>query len=154
MSVSPAAELLRYRQTRIDSVGRKENTPYASVHLFTNIFITESRRFMYLCGFQLLAVTKSRTETWELRLGDVGLGDVGLGDVGLGDVGLGDVRLGDVGRGDLETWESETWDSETWDSETWDSETWDSGTRNAGTRGRVETRERDKQVVICWRACQ
>ena len=144
MSVSPAAELLRYRQTRIDSVGRKENTPYASVHRFTNIFITESRRFMYLCGFQLLAVTKSRTETWELRLGDVGLGDVGLGDVGLGDVGL-----GDVGRGDLETWESETLDSETWDSETWDS-----GTRDAGTRGRVETRERDKQVVICWRACQ
>ena len=94
MSVSPAAELLRYRQTRIDSVGRKENTPYASVHRFTNIFITESRRFMYLCGFQLLAVTKSRTETW------------------------------------------------------------DSGTWDAGTRGRVETRERDKQVVICWRACQ
>lgn len=46
MSVSPAAELLRYRQTRIDSVGRKENIPYASVHRFTNIFITESRRFM------------------------------------------------------------------------------------------------------------
>ena len=46
MSVSPAAELLRYRQTRIDSVGRKENTPYASVHRFTNIFIPESRRFM------------------------------------------------------------------------------------------------------------
>ena len=101
MSVSPAAELLRYRQTRIDSVGRKENTLYASVHRFTNMFITESRRFMYLCGFQLLAVTKSRTETWELRLGDVGLGDVGLGDVGLGDVGLGDVGLGDVGLGDV-----------------------------------------------------
>ena len=64
MSVSFAAELLRYRQTRIDSVGRKVNISHASMHRFTNIFTTESRRFMpkqtylftavYLCGFQLL----------------------------------------------------------------------------------------------------
>ena len=45
MSVSWAAELLRYRQTRIDSVGHKVNIPRASVHRFTNIFI-ESKRFM------------------------------------------------------------------------------------------------------------
>ena len=137
MSVSPAAELLRYRQTRIDSVGRKENTPYASVHLFTNIFITESRRFMYLCGFQLLAVTKSRTETWKPRLGDVGLGDVGLGDVGLGDVRLGDVGLGDVGLGDVGLGDVGRGELETWESETWDSETWDSGTRGLGDAWRL-----------------
>ena len=101
--------------SRISSSQRAGASCLKQTYLFTAV---------YLCGFQLLAVTKSRTETWGLRLGDVGLGDVGLGDVGLGDVGL-----GDVGRGDLETWESETWDSETWDSETWDSGTrGDSGT--------------------------
>ena len=46
MSVSSAAEPLRYRQTEIESVGPKANIPHASVHRFTNIVIIESRRFM------------------------------------------------------------------------------------------------------------
>ena len=37
MSVSFAAELLRYSQTRIDSVGRKVNISHASMHRFTNV---------------------------------------------------------------------------------------------------------------------
>ena len=78
--------------SRISSSQRAGASCLKQTYLFTAV---------YLCGFQLLAVTKSRTETWGLRLGDVGLGDVGLGDVGLGDVGLGDVGLGDVGLGDV-----------------------------------------------------
>ena len=43
-----AAELLHYRQTRIDSVGRKVNIPHASEHRFTNTSssVIESRRFI------------------------------------------------------------------------------------------------------------
>lgn len=45
MPESAAAELLRYRETRVASFGRKV-IPRASVHRFTNIFIEESRYFM------------------------------------------------------------------------------------------------------------
>lgn len=41
-----AAEMLRYRETTVENVGREVNISRASVHRYTNIFIDESRPFI------------------------------------------------------------------------------------------------------------
>lgn len=46
MPVTTAAEISRYRETKIESFGRKIDIPRASIHRFTNIFIEESRPFI------------------------------------------------------------------------------------------------------------
>ena len=74
-----------------------------------------------------LAVTKSRTGTWDLGLGTRGLGDSGTW-------GLGDVKT--RGRGDSGTWELE--DLGTWGRR--DVGTWVVGTRGRGDSGRWDAR--------------
>lgn len=44
--MTTAAEMLRFKETRVENVGREVNISRASVHRFTNIFIDESRPFI------------------------------------------------------------------------------------------------------------